>query len=98
MPLQQQSAGLAFFAGILLALSEVGPLPAALTAQSSHASGPRARASMPRPFTVVEATIPEMRDALARRRTTSVQIVTEYLARIATFEPRLHAVLAMNPA
>src|SRR5438876_1019477 len=99
MPLQQQTVGLAFFAGILLALSEVGPLPAALTAQSSHASEPRALgASMSRPFTVVEATIPEMRDALARRRTTSVQIVTEYLARIATFEPRLHAVLAMNPA
>src|SRR5262245_25670234 len=49
------------------------------------------------PFTVVEATISDMRDALAARRVTSREIVTQYLARIATYEDRLHAALAVNP-
>ena len=50
-----------------------------------------------RPFTVVEATIPEMRAALEQRRTTSVDIVTQYLIRIGLYEDRLHAALAVNP-
>jgi amidase len=49
-------------------------------------------------FTVVEASIPEMRAALEQRRVTSVEIVTRYLTRIATYEDRLHAALAVNPA
>ena len=49
-------------------------------------------------FTVVEATIADLRRALEQHRTTSVQIVTQYLTRIATHEPRLHATLAVNPA
>jgi amidase len=57
-----------------------------------------ARASArPKPFTVVETTIAEMRVALKQRRVTSRQIVTEYLARIATYEDRLHAALTLNP-
>jgi amidase len=50
-----------------------------------------------RPFTVVEATIPEMRDALARKRVTSRRLVEHYLIRIALYEDRLHAVIAVNP-
>jgi amidase len=49
------------------------------------------------PFTVVEATIAEMRSALEQRRVTSRDIVMQYLARIATYEDKLHAALTVNP-
>ncbi|HXD75989.1 MAG TPA: amidase family protein [Vicinamibacterales bacterium] len=48
-------------------------------------------------FSVVEATIPQMQQALASGRVTSVELVRQYLARIATYEPVLHAVLYVNP-
>jgi amidase len=48
-------------------------------------------------FTVVEMTIPEMRTALEQGRTTSRQIVQQYLTRIATYEDRLHAAITVNP-
>src|SRR6478672_1572974 len=48
-------------------------------------------------FTVVETTIPEMRTALEQGRTTSRQIVQQYLTRIATYEDRLHAAITVNP-
>lgn len=51
----------------------------------------------PRPFTVVEATIADMRAALEQRRTTSREIVLQSLARIATYEDRLNAVITVNP-
>jgi len=50
-----------------------------------------------RPFTVVETTIADLRTALEQRRTTSVEIVTQYLNRIATYEDKLHAALTINP-
>ena len=50
-----------------------------------------------KPFTVVEATIPEMRAALEQKRVTSRQIVQQYLARIGTYEDRLHAAITVNP-
>jgi amidase len=49
------------------------------------------------PFSVVESTIADMRTALQKRRVTSREIVTQSLARIATFEDRLHAALYVNP-
>src|SRR3954465_14392299 len=48
-------------------------------------------------FSVVEATIPQMRDAMAAGRLTSRQLVAEYLTRIALYEHRLHAAIAVNP-
>jgi amidase len=48
------------------------------------------------PFTVVEASIADLRTALEERRVTSVQIVTQYLARIGTYDNVLHATLAVN--
>jgi amidase len=48
------------------------------------------------PFTVVEATIPRMRLAMAERRITSRQLVLQYLTRIALYEDKLHAALAVN--
>jgi len=50
-----------------------------------------------RPFTVVEATIGEMRVAMEQGRTTSREIVLQYLARIATYENKLNATIAVNP-
>src|SRR5262245_42458119 len=49
------------------------------------------------PFSVIEATIADMRTALQKRRVTSREIVTQSLARIATYEDRLHATLYVNP-
>jgi amidase len=49
------------------------------------------------PFTVVEATIADMQAALEQRRVTSREIVMQYLLRIATYEDRLNATLAVNP-
>ena len=48
-------------------------------------------------FSVVEATIPQMQLAMREGRTTSRELVRMYLARIGTYEPLLHAVLAVNP-
>src|SRR5579864_5146435 len=48
-------------------------------------------------FTVVEATIPEMRSAMEQKRVTSRQIVEQYLRRIGTYEDLLHAAITVNP-
>jgi amidase len=69
------------FAALLIA-------SATLTAQRSAA---------PKKFTVVEATIPEMRTALEQKRVTSHQIVAEYLQRIGMYEDTLHATITVNP-
>src|SRR5438128_1080579 len=50
-----------------------------------------------RPFTVVEASIVDMKSALEQHRTTSVEIVSQYLIRIGTYEDKLHAALTVNP-
>ena len=49
------------------------------------------------PFSVVEATIPDLQKALASGRVTSRQIVEQYLVRIATYDHRLRATIAVNP-
>src|SRR5262245_52476609 len=48
-------------------------------------------------FSVVEASIPEMHAAMKQGRTTSRQLVLEYLSRIATYEDKLHASITVNP-
>jgi amidase len=50
-----------------------------------------------RPFSVVETSIPEMRTAMTGKRLTSRELVSQYLIRIALYEHRLHAALAVNP-
>ncbi|HYU24565.1 MAG TPA: amidase family protein [Thermoanaerobaculia bacterium] len=50
-----------------------------------------------KPFSVVEATIPEMQAALRDGRVTSHDLVRQSLIRIATYEDRLHAVITVNP-
>ena len=49
------------------------------------------------PFTVVEASIADLQAAMQQRRVTSREIVLQYLVRIATYEDRLHAAIAINP-
>src|SRR5436305_4542439 len=49
------------------------------------------------PFSVVEATIPEMQAALRDGRVTSRQLVVQSLERIATYEDKLHAAITVNP-
>ena len=48
-------------------------------------------------FDVVEATIPQMRDAMAQGKVTSRELVVAYLGRIATYENQLHAAITVNP-
>jgi amidase len=49
------------------------------------------------PFTVVEATIADMRTAMEQGRVTSREIVRQYLERIGMYEDRLHAAITVNP-
>ncbi len=51
----------------------------------------------PAPFSVVEATIPDMQMAMQEGRTTSRQIVEQYLVRIALYNDKLNAVITVNP-
>ncbi|MFN2521607.1 MAG: amidase, partial [Candidatus Limnocylindria bacterium] len=48
-------------------------------------------------FTVVEATIPQMQQALREHRVTSHELVQQYLTRIAMYEDRLNAAMYVNP-
>src|SRR4051794_11013245 len=71
---------------------------AVLTTASAQSKKPATTtAPAPRSFTVVEATIPEMRAAMEQGRITSRELVRQYLARIATYEDRLHAAITVNP-
>jgi amidase len=51
----------------------------------------------PKEFNVVEATIPQMQEALRQGRTTSRELVTQYLLRIALYENKIHAIITVNP-
>src|ERR1035437_10839367 len=50
-----------------------------------------------KPFTVVEATISDMRTAMEQKRITSRELVNQYLIRIAIYDHTLHAAIAINP-
>ncbi|MBI2688421.1 MAG: amidase [Acidobacteria bacterium] len=72
------------------------PLILAIAAVLTLLAGPAA-AETKKPFNVVEATIPQLQDALKRRKTTSRELVAQYLIRIAMYEDRLNATLYVNP-
>jgi amidase len=71
-------------------------VPCLLLAATAQAKDRKPRPA-PSPFTVVEATIPEMQRALAEKRITSRELVQQYLARIATYEDKLNAAMTVNP-
>src|SRR5262245_22064661 len=50
-----------------------------------------------KPFSAIEASIPEMQKAMREKRVTSREIVQQYLTRIATYDSRLHATITVNP-
>jgi amidase len=79
---------------MLFAVAAIGAAAFVTAAQTrrSTSSSPAAK----RPFTVVEATIPEMRTAMEQGRVTSKELVRQYLLRIATYEDRLHAAITVN--
>src|SRR5437016_4884066 len=66
-------------------------------AATLFAATPLSLSAQTRPFTVVETSITDMRTALQQKRTTSREIVTQYLSRIAMYEDKLHAVITVNP-
>lgn len=64
------------------------------------AQGHPAAAASQRPaasFSVYEASISDMQAAMKSGRTTSHEIVQQYLTRIATYEDKLHAAITVNP-
>jgi len=66
-------------------------------AQAQHPKRPVMRRAAARPFSVVEATIAEMRTALQQHRVTSHELVRQYLERIGMYEDKLHAAITVNP-
>jgi len=70
---------------------------AALTTTGAQSKKTTTAVATARPFTVVEATIAEMRAAMEQGRVTSRELVQQYLVRIATYEDRLHAAITVNP-
>src|SRR3954470_18659807 len=74
---------LASLAGIISIAAATHALPVAATPTKS--------------FHIVEATIPQMRDAMASGRLTSRALVTQYLSRLGLYEDRLHAAILVNP-
>jgi amidase len=68
-----------------------------LPAQAQRPRGAQAKTSTAPPFSVVEATIPEMRAAMEQGRVTSRDLVVQYLTRIAMYEETLNAVITVNP-
>ncbi len=80
---------LAFFAAFLLSGAT------ALSGQT-RTRRPDTR-TKPRSFSVVEASIPEMQAAMKEGRVTSRGLVAQYLLRIALYNRKLNAVIAVNP-
>ncbi len=76
-------------ASLALTITAHGQAPA----RSADAAAPDAA----RPFSVVEASLADLRAALDGGRTTSHEIVQQYLTRIALYEHRLNAAIAINP-
>ncbi len=75
---------------LVLATALVSPL---ILLQSCDQSADTAKA----PFSVVEASIPEMRQALEEGRVTSRDLVNQYLARIGLYDHKLYGAVAVNP-
>ena len=69
--------------GVALVVASPGAISAQASQRSSRAAAPA--------FSVVEASIADMRAALEQKRTTSHEIVLQYLTRIAIYEDRLNA-------
>ncbi|HEY2152682.1 MAG TPA: amidase family protein [Vicinamibacterales bacterium] len=67
---------------------------ALVSGQGRTASG---RGSAAATFKVTETSLAELQNALASKRTTSHEIVAQYLIRLALYEHVVHAAIAINP-
>ena len=75
----------------------MGAALAALAVAADKPKPPAVKAPEPAPpFSVVEASIPQMTEALKQGRITSRELVTQYLVRIALYEDKLHAAIIVN--
>ena len=81
-----------FFVAFLMVAVAAGQAPAPPSSAPAPQTGARAK-----PFDVFEASIPDMQAAMKSGRTTSAQIVQQYLTRIAKYEDLLHAAITVNP-
>jgi Asp-tRNA(Asn)/Glu-tRNA(Gln) amidotransferase A subunit family amidase len=95
--------GISGFLLLLLLLLGAG-IRGPVVAQGSPDPGVRGQeappAGSPAGLSVLEATIPELQEAMARGDLTSVALVEVYLARIEAYDqngPRLNAILRINP-
>ena len=78
-------------------MKHTAPLVALLLFAGGQTAAPRIpKASQPA-FSVFEASISDMQAAMKAGRTTSHEIVQQYLTRIATYEDLLHAAITVNP-
>jgi amidase len=82
----------------LLILLLAVPVAATLTvnAQTRRSVRPAPTSSSQKPFSVVEASITDMRTAMEHGRVTSHDLVQQYLIRIALYEDKLNAVITIN--
>lgn len=71
----------------LVAVAAIAPLLTSCTASDSVGE----------PFEVLEATIPEMQEAMEAGRLTSRELVEAHLVRIALYEERVNAIITVNP-
>jgi len=72
-------------------------IAAATLAAAAQSKRPPAATDGVHAFTVVETSIADMRTAMEQGRVTSREIVQQYLARIGTYEDKLHAAITVNP-
>ena len=78
-------------------MKHTAPLVALLLFAGGQTAAPRIPKASPPPFSVFEASISDMQAAMKAGRTTSHEIVQQYLTRIATYEDLLHAAITVNP-
>src|SRR3982074_1889242 len=69
----------------------------AILTVAPSAPAPRRAAAPATPFHIVEATIPEMRAAMASGRLTSRALVSQYLVRLGAYEDRLPGAIVVTP-
>ncbi len=73
-----------------------GFLSAMLLVLPWRSPGPTPAQDAPRPFSVVEASIADLRTAMEQGRTSSREIVQQSLTRLALYEDRLNAAITVN--
>jgi amidase len=66
-------------------------------ASNGNPNSVRSETALNAPFSIKDATIADMRTAMEAKRLTSRELVTQSLVRLATYEDRVNAALAVNP-